>query len=151
MRENLPTGSTTCRKVLRFGAKWSVPIFPILNPDDDVSIYFSAFIILKVRLKLKQIANGTSRCLSTRHENLWAEETIHLHTGLLATNKIRAFDCDNSNNFITFHSVTVHILLTRDNLKELHMRASTMNIVNVDGHWFCRSAVHLLDCSFISF
>lgn len=50
-REILSTGTTACRNVLRTNPEAQVPILPEVRTNDDVSIYFLAFLILKVSLQ----------------------------------------------------------------------------------------------------
>lgn len=65
-----------------------------------------------MRLRIKQMAQGHTRRLQTRHERLWAEECVSLHRRVCVMNEIRSFDADNPGNVVKFRGLSVLRLLS---------------------------------------
>lgn len=72
----------------------------------------STFLPSQVKSKTKLITQGNYRSMHTRHERLWAEESINLQDTLYKTKNIKSFAVDHPNNVINFHSILVENLLT---------------------------------------
>lgn len=100
-------------------------------------------------LIIKQMAYGLPPRVHTRHETLWVEETCHLHTRLFAMNEVRANDCDNPRNYISFHGVTVPHFLSRGELEDL--RARDLSVLQLLFISLWRSFIAVLQINFFFF
>lgn len=77
-------------------------------------------------MKIWQIAQGNSRRIHCRHDQLWADMYVSLHRRLLVMNRFRGFDADNPENIVRFSSVKFYRLLSDDQLHKMRIRASIL-------------------------
>lgn len=64
---------------------------------------------------MRQMGLGTSRCIQTNHEGLWADEVFHLQYRLLVMNEIKSSQAINPKNLVKFHGILVdHLLYDRE-------------------------------------
>lgn len=112
--------------VATFAGRCRTSTFPCCQTTIPLRFFFIflGFLVLKIKLRIRQMELGTSRRLQTRYERLWADQVVELQIRLLVMNETQAFDATNPNNIVRFHGIVMHRLLTEEELDDLHLRGT---------------------------
>lgn len=87
-------------------------------------IFIYIFISFQIKLRIKQIAQGNTRRLQSRHDRLWAGEWVSLHRRLRVLNEVGSLDNNNKSISVQFHGISVRRLFTDEELQQLRFRAT---------------------------